>query len=386
MADEPETGTPGEPAAGAAGADDENAALIAELDAEQGRKPAGGKPTKKPIAAKKPDAEADDEEAVDVADDGDGEAAEEDEAATPGADEEDDELEDDDENEEESDEDGPDDELDAEAAKDPALKKRLDAVRRTELRQRQRLTAERAAFERERSGWQTETQQLRAAVTRIEGLAARAKIDPISLLEAHGLGADDMEYVSQLAYARSKAAAGKPEYRAAAERAVREREASEKVTTAEKRIADLEKKLEAKETQAAAERDLDAYFDRAFRKATDATPITARLIAKRPKAARAELAVTATQLVNKLGRMPKASELLAAHEKREVRALKLRGIKPPEPGAGKPVAQAAGKPSKPAAAAKPAAGKPAATEADVDDVKIPSAAELVRELAAAQRN
>lgn len=379
MADEPDTGTQGDLEPGATGADDETAALIAELDAEQGRpakKPARPKPKDEPAPEPELDGDADPD------DESDGAEATVEDPGDPDEDEPDDEDEDPDPDEEDP---GNEDELDAEAAKDPALKKRIEAVRRTEQRQRQRLEQERAELGRERSAFQAETTQLRTAVTRIEGLVARVKIDPAAVLEALGLTADDMEYAGQQCYARGKAAAGKPEYRVAAERAARDRELAEKVAASDKRTADLEAKLAAKESQAAAERDLDAYFDRAFHKATDATPITARLIAKRPRTARAELAATAGQLVAKLGRMPKAAELLAAHEKREVRALKLRGITPPTPGTGKP-AVVPGKPAvKPAAAARPAA-KPAAAEDDEDAIVIPTAADLVKELQAARQS
>lgn len=385
--------------AGAAGAVDENAALVAELEAEQGGKPAKPvKPAKAPAAkdAKKPgkagpapavevDAEPDAEEPDAEPADDDAEP-DEDTAADAEADDEDDldaDAEESDDDEEESDAEDEDDELDAESAKDPELVKRHAALRRTAERQRQRLELERATFDRERTTFQTETRQVRADVDRICGLAARAKIDPAAVLEALGLSPDDMEYAGQQCHARSKAAATDPRYRAAAERAIRDREAAETAAANAKRIAELEAKIEGKDSQAEADRELDTYFGRVFRKATDATPVTARLIARRPKAARAELAVTAGQLAAKLGRMPKVAELLTAHEKREVRALRLRGIKPPTPGTGKPAAPAAGPAAKPGA--KPAAGaKPAKPGADTeaDETAIPSIADLVRELSA----
>lgn len=371
MADKPTPAadpTPGQ-AAGAPAADDD-ATLLAELEAEQGK--AGAKPAKKPVAKPEPaaddDAPADDAEAVaDEDDDLDGDA---DDDAEPS----DDEDEDDDEDPDDADPDG---------EADPALKKRLDAVRRTEQRQRLQLERERAEIARERQELQTARGQVSEGQKRFEALRERAKYDPAGVLETLGLSTDDMEYAAQQAYARSKAAAGKAEYRAAADAAQRQRQVADKADSAEKRIAELEKKLETRDQQTAVERELDTYFDRVIRKVTDATPITAAL-AKRPKAARAELAVTAQRLVEKLGRMPKAAELIAAHEKREARALKLRGIKPPGAGA-KPAANETDAAATPAA--KPAKGKAAksAPAADPDEIAIPSTADLVRELSA-QRN
>jgi hypothetical protein len=385
MASAQDAGEQAEPVVDApAGADDENAALVAELEAEQGKKP----PAKvaKPAAADKK-APAKDEPTEESPEDPDDEPDEVDadaEAAAPAEDEEDD-LDEDDEvdpDEDKPDDEDSDEELDAESAKDPELVKRHAALRRTATRQRQRLEQERAGFERERSTWQTETKQVRESLARVQTLVARAKIDPAAVLEALGLSLEDMEYAGQQCYARGKTAAADPKYRQAAERAARERELGETAAANAKRIADLEAKLESKELQAAADREVDALFERTFRKVTDATPITARLITKRPKAARAELERTAVELGAKLGRLPKVGELIAAHEKREVRALKLRGIKPPTPGTGKPAPAVAGK-----LAVKPAIAKPApAADPESDDVVIPTTADLVKELQAAQRN
>lgn len=400
MADKPQPGSqaPNGAAVGAP-ADASDEALLAELEAAQGGAPAAKRKPAKPAppadddAADEPadEAEGDAEGDEDAAADDDAEDAEGDEFDEDADDE------DDDPDEDEEDEDGEDDddELDDGAAEaDPELKKRIAAVRRTEQRQRQRMQREREEFQRERDTFATESKQLRERAATYDRHVARAKIDPAGLLEALGLSHDDMEYAAQQCYARSKAAREKPEYAAAARAAAAQREATEKANAAERRIAELEQKLAKGEQQTAVQRELDAYFDRACRKATSATPITKRLIDKRPKTARAELAATAGRLADKLGRMPKVSELLAAHEKREVRALKLRGIAPPTAAARTSDADADGTAAKSATSGKPAkvAGKkPAARAAEVEtdegaDLAIPTNADLVRELRASQRN
>jgi len=378
MADAADPDSPAPNGAAAAGAPaDDDASLLAELEAEQAAA-GGGKPAAKPGKAAKPEPDADD---VDDGDADDGAAPSED-------DEEPADLDDDDDEPADEDPDAEDDEL-AAAGKDPELAKRIAAVRRTEQRQREQLRRDREAFERERDQLTAQRQGQTDAQKQLEAFRARAKLDPAGVLAELGLAEDDMEYAAQQAYARSKAAAAKPEYRAAAERALRDRKADERITAAEQKAAALEARLAERDQQAAVRRELDSYFGRAIRKVDDATPRTKALIAKNPKQARAELAATALELVEKTKRsLPeiKARELLAAHEKKIARRLRLYGVE----DAAAPAADAESKPNgkKPAAAAAKPNGKPAraAPAADADETAIPSAADLVRELQAQQRN
>jgi hypothetical protein len=369
------------------GTGDEVASLLAELEAEGKVKPADPAPAKPAAKPAKPAPPA--EPAGDAADDAEPDAEpadqskdhdedDEDEVDADADDPDDEDADPDDDEDRDGDQD---DELDEDA--DPETKKRMAAVRRTDRRLRERRDAERAQLDRDRVAFQTETRQLRGEVDQFKKLIARAKVDPVALLEAAGLGPDDMEYAATQAFARSSKASGKPEYRTAAERAIRERESADKMTASEKRIADLEAKLEAKERQAAEDAELEAYFKRALRKATDATPITKKLIDTRPKLARRELTATAGELARKLGRLPKVSELLVEHERKEARALRARGIA--LPGAAAPAEPEAAKdaktpPAKPAKVAKPAAAAKPATKPV--DAGLPSTDDLLREMKA----
>ena len=354
MADKPDSGSPAEGGAAAAVSAvdaDENAALLAELEAEQAA--AGGTPAAKPAKAAKPAPDPDD------ADDGDANedaAPSEDDDAPSDLDDEDDEGAD-------KDPDDEDDELAAAAGKDPELAKRLAAVRRTEQRQREQLKRDRETFDRERSDWHSQTRTVTEAQKRFETIAARAKYDPAGALTALGLTDADMEYAAQQVYARSPAAAKKEGYREAAERAMREREAADELRAARAEIGEVKKTLAERDQQAAVQRELDAYFGRAIRKVDDTTPRTQKLIASYPKRARAELAATALELVEKTKRpLPeiKPKELLAAHEKKIARRLRMYGIEDAAPAAD-PAAPAKPNGKKPAAApAKGKAAKPAA--------------------------
>ncbi|MCA1833037.1 MAG: hypothetical protein ABR520_11245 [Mycobacteriales bacterium] len=383
------------------GTGDEVASLLAELEAEGKTKPADPAPAKPAAKSAKPapsvepagdaadDADPDDERADDRGKDRDRDEDDEDEVDADADDPDDEDADPDDDEDRDGDQD---DEPDEDADADPETKKRMAAVRRTDRRLRERRDAERAQLDRDRAAFQTETRQLRGEVDQFKKLIARAKIDPVALLEAAGLGPDDMEYAATQAFARSAKASGKPEYRTAAERAIRERESADKATASEKRIADLEAKLEAKERQAAEDAELEAYFKRALRKATDATPITKKLIDTRPKLARRELTATAGELAQKLGRLPKVAELLVEHERKEARALRARGIA--VPGAAAPAAETEAaakdtkaapvkpaKGAKPAAAAKPATKPAAKPEAEVG-AGLPSTDDLLREMRA----
>jgi hypothetical protein len=379
MADEAETDSPAPGGAAVGAPADDDASLLAELEADQGAA-GGGKPAAKPSKAAKSAPVDDDADDGDVADD-----------ATPSDDPADD-VEDDDDGEPTEDPDDEDDALAAAAAKDPELAKRLAAVRRTEQRQREQLTRDRAAFDGERAQWKSQQQGSTDGQKRYEALVSRAKLDPAGVLAELGVSDDDMEYAATQAYARSKKAAANPAYRAAAEQAQRQREAAEKTAANEKRIADLEAKLTERDQQAAVQRELDTYFGRALRKVDDTTPRTKKLIATNPKLARAELAATALELVEKGKKsLPeiKAKELLAAHEKKIARRLRMYGVEDAAAPAADDAAKSATK--KPAAAAK-SNGKPgakpadAAADTDADETVIPSAADLVRELQSAQRN
>lgn len=296
--------------------------------------------------------------------------------------EDDDDDDDDDEEEDERDTEDDDDEDDlaAKAKDDPELVKRLAAVRKTEQRHRESMQRERAAFERERDQFLSQSKQVADAQKRFEGLAARVRYNPTAVLRDLGLTEDDFEAVAQHVAAHSKAAGVTPAHRAAAERAMREREAADKAASAEDRVAKLEQTIEQQRAQAQADQVLDALFARAFRKADDTTPHVKALIAKNPTKARAELEATAFALAQKLGRLPKSKDVLAAHEKKIARQLRDYGVDAAKPAAGKPKPGAIEAPAKPAT-------KPRVEPAGINGatvlptrVTIPTRDEMVAEL------
>jgi len=289
----------------------ERAAFLADSDAADTTEPAA-KPAKAP--AVEPDDDDDDAatEAGAVAEDDDDDQ-DEDEPDV-----------DDDDQDEPADADDDDD-----AAADPELAKRLAKVRRTEQRQRESLERERAVFARERAEWQQQSKQLTEAQQRFDKLAARAKYDSYSVLRELGVSDDDMVVHAQHLYARSKDAAVKPEHRAAADRAMREREITDELKATRSELAEVKESLTAREQAAAAEREADVYVRRVVRKVDDSAPLTKALTTKNPAKAREALTTTALQLAKKLGQLPKASQVVAAHERKLSRELRDLGIEPP---------------------------------------------------------
>ncbi len=265
---------------------------------------------------------------------------------------------------------------DALAAKDPDLARRMAAVRRTEQRQRQRMESDRQALEAERA----ELARERQAVGDFRAHIARAKIDPIGLLLHLGVPVDDLEYIAQQAHAQSKAVAGKPEYRAAAERAQRERDQAAKLAELENKQAERDRRDAERERQATDEREAEAYLARVNRvavKTAETSPLTAKLIAKNPARARQELAQSAYDLSEKLGALPKPAQAIAATEKRLARQLRDLDIEAPARSA---------KVAAPGASAKPGArpvAKPApAAAASGDGVSFPTRDEMIAEMSA----
>lgn len=364
MADKPATDTGSDQDTGAPEGES-NEALLAELEAEQG---AAGKGKAAKPAKADPDDE-DDEVDADLE-----------------SDEDDDDGSDDAESDEDDEEDETDEE-DEEPDEDPARAKRQASLERNERRFRETMQRERAdfdrerqAFDRERTTWESQRSE---GQKRFESLAARAKIDPAGVLEALGVDVDGMEYAAQQAYARSKAAAADPKYRAAADAARRQREIEERAAKAEERVEKVEKTLEEKAKQAEADREVDAYLAKIVRKASDEHPRVKALIAKSSTTARRELEQTAFELAQKLGKLPSAKLVLAAHEKKIGRMLRRYGVdvdaaadteqKPTEKPAAKVVPGKKGKPAKGAA-------KVEADDAPNGEIRHPSTAELLREL------
>lgn len=215
---------------------------------------------------------------------------------------------------------------------DPETAKRLAAVQKAEARSREKLNSERAEFEAQRKKLDEERAELsalRERVEKFEKLSAKAKIDPAAALEA--LGVEDFDYAARQAYARTKAQADDPKNREAAARAMREREAGDKLTATEKRIADLERKLEERDQRAQVQRQADEYMagvTKAAGAAGDDTPLLRHFMAKNPEATVQRLRRVAFDLAQEMDDIPEHADVIARYEKLRRAELDELGVDP----------------------------------------------------------
>ena len=230
---------------------------------------------------------------------------------------------------------------------DPETAKRLATVKAQEKRQREQIAKDRAdalaQVEVRRKEIEAEWSPKIEAAQKFEALAKRAKYDPAAVLEQLGLTSDDFELAARHLYARSKAGQADPKNRAAAEQATREREQLDRITAHERKLADLEAKLTAKEQAQAFESQRGQYLDLTIKAvANDNAPLLAKLASKDPNKARAALWRTAEQLFDQTGEFPDSDDVITAWETQRRAELEDLGIdvttstKPAAPAAPRP--------------------------------------------------
>lgn len=230
---------------------------------------------------------------------------------------------------------------------DPETAKRLATVKAQEKRQREQIAKDRAdalaQVEVRRKEIEAEWSPKIEAAQRFEALAKRAKYDPAAVLEQLGLTSDDFEIAARHLYARSKAGQADPKNRAAAEQATREREQLDRITAHERKLADLEAKLTAKEQAQAFESQRGQYLDLTIKAvANDNAPLLAKLASKDPNKARTALWRTAEQLFDQTGEFPDSDDVITAWETQRRAELEDLGIdvttsaKPAAPAAPRP--------------------------------------------------
>lgn len=235
-------------------------------------------------------------------------------------------VDDDDEDEDEDDDHGEDqddddeDDEDEDGKVDAATSKRLDKVRRTDKRLRERREADfrarEATIQRTVDEWKPRIEKSE----RNEKLIARLTnpFEVGDVLRELGMKEDDFEAASQTVFAQSKKFADDPKARAAIAQHKRDRELHEE-------IARLKAKDEARETadreakEQAAQAESAMRFMRKIEKATDAEqyPLAAKQLAKNPKRFRERVAEVAVKLWDKTGEQPSIARVLRRYEKRQ---------------------------------------------------------------------
>lgn len=157
---------------------------------------------------------------------------------------------------------------------------------------------------------------------------ARAKYDPVGLLETLGVSADRLEDVATAAFARSEKGKADPRYREQSERAMREREQRDGIEELRAELKELKTAQAQREQAAASERAAERYMadvSKAARAATDA-PLLKALIAKNPEKADRQLAQIALSLFEETGDQPDHADIIVTFEKRRREELEDLGI------------------------------------------------------------
>lgn len=299
----------------------DRAAFLAgeDVDADEGGSEVE-QPTKKPAAKPAPSkpVEVDDEdEASETVEDD--EADVDDDADETSADEDED-IEADDEDEDADDE-------PKRGKEDPETAKRIAHVRKLEQRSREKIARERTDFERERQQFTEEMKSIRASAAEFERLKSRARYEPEAVLAALGLSEDDYVFASRRLYALSKDGKADPKNKAAADQLSKEREYSDKLTATEKKLAEMEAKLEQKAQQEAAQREAAEYIENVHRAVDESAPLLQRQLAKNPGKAFQSIAMIADELAGKNGgKLPDPKKVIRVYEKRRRAELEELGV------------------------------------------------------------
>lgn len=217
-----------------------------------------------------------------------------------------------------------------EAAPDAETAKRLATVQRQEKRLREQLAKEKADAKAELDDAQRRIEaewgpRVKAA-QEFEALKARARRDPAAALAALGIDEDMYETAAQQLYALSKAGQADPKRRAHAEQLLRDREREDKLTATERRIAELEQKLTAKEQAQQAAAEAERYLGTITKSVTDDAPLVKTMLTKNAAKAEARLARVAMELLEQTGETPDPGDVIAALEKQRREELDELGI------------------------------------------------------------
>ncbi len=257
---------------------------------------------------------------------------------------------------------------------DPETQKRLDAVRRAEKRMRGAAERRDLDFQAERAKWQTQVDR----VAEIDRLSARMKYDPIPALRALGVTDEDLVSIAQAAYAESPEGQKDPARKAQAQARLKEREREEKMSASEKRLADLEAKLESQKAEAASAAEAQRYITEINTAAATKYPLTAHMLKIDASETTDSLVAIYNRLGQAKGKAPKAAEVVAEFDRRERARLTKLGIDPAVIVKSKPLTAA-----KPKAAANTnAPAAKTAAPANGAPKKAPTKEEILAELAA----
>ncbi len=246
------------------------------------------------------------------------------------------------------------DDEDKDADKDTA--KRIDKVKRTDKRLRERresdFKAREASIQKTIDEWQPRIEKAEAFEKRF----ARGvnPYDVADVLADLGLKEEDFEAASQTLFARTKKFADKPETRETVARMKELRELRDEAKENKKWRDERDARDKQAAEEAAAERRTAAFLESTTKATTEKTPLAAALIEKNPARAHAQIAEIAGRYIDEHGVMPTPKQVIIALEKSRRQDLRDLGV---DPKSITSVAAAKKATDAPADKAKPAAKK-----------------------------
>ncbi len=288
--------------------------------------------------------------------DDDSDLDDEDEAAETVKDDAEDDL-DEDETDDDSDldeEDDDDEDEGKEADKDTA--KRIDKVKRTDKRLRERRETD---FKTREASIQRTIDEWAPRIERAEKFEQRfgRGINPYEAAEVLaelGLKDEDFEAASQSLFVRTKKFADKPETRETVARLKEIRELREEARINREWREQQEAKARQTAEQSAAEKRTVAFIESATKATSEKTPLAAALIEKNPARAQAQIAEITGRYIDEHGVMPTPKQVVIALEKSRRQDLRDLGV---DPKSITTIAAAKKATEAPADKAKPAAKK-----------------------------
>lgn len=209
---------------------------------------------------------------------------------------------------------------------DPQALKGIEAIKRQHKREKEKLDRDRREMELERDKIIEEWKPLIDEAQKFKQAKARAKYDPASVLESVGLTPEDFEAAARQIYARSKAAAANPQTREAAERAMREREAADRLAGMERELEALRQEREHERRQQTQERQVQTFLSGVEKAVTAETPLLRALLENDPQDAREQIAALAVEIIEDTGEAPDAIDVVTEFEKRQRARLKKLGL------------------------------------------------------------
>lgn len=204
--------------------------------------------------------------------------------------------------------------------------KRLAAIHAQEKRVKDMADRRESELAQREQQITAKAQQIEDRIARFEKAQETAKYDPVALLEELGVfnGDDDYEAIARSIYHRGPKGKDQPGSAAQAREMMHRRRQQTELEKTQLELRQIKEQMQHQSEQ----KMVDDYLDGVTRAVSDDHPFSKSLLASDKAEARAELLSLTKQMHDMTGEVPDASDVVAEFEKRQVQAIKKRGIDP----------------------------------------------------------